>query len=273
MANLDLNKGVANARDYVPGKERFLLVGTPGGGKSTLFRTLPGRKFAYVFDQNAVSSYAGSDIDYKTFFPSQLNLDVVPLKDASVDQSQQVRPLAYTLWEEHFEEALARGFFKDYDWVGFDGFTAFQLLVMDHTMWLNGRYGRWPTEGDYTPVIATFTNIARAITSIPNGVFATAHLKPNKTGGPELMNVYGVLRLIIPGMFTDIYKIVADTDKSGARSFFAVTSQDSRTHYLRCSLPNVSPEEDVTIRDWKRPEDFGLGALLRKQPELQGAKK
>lgn len=62
---------------------KFLLLGDTGSGKTTQFLTLPGRKFIYLFDPNAILSLQGHDIDYEEFLPDSLNLSIKSLSKSS----------------------------------------------------------------------------------------------------------------------------------------------------------------------------------------------
>lgn len=268
-----------SAKDVVTGTTKFLMCGHGGAGKTMLSATLPGKTFLYVFDVLALETVKGLPIDYEDFLPDELPMDAQPLAEKSQDipTAPGAEPVAYLQWEEHFQEALKSGFFEKYDNVGFDGFTAFQQLMMDRILFLNGRYGRWPTEGDYTPVINTFTNVWRQVivksTEQDFRVFATAHIKQakNKMGRVfDQLVVYGELRERLPSMFSDIYLCEADVDASNERKWFVRTAADADHPYLRSSLHNLDVEEEVTIplatlKSGKNLDKFGLGKLIAKQ--------
>ena len=55
---------VSNTKDPESGNRKVMAIGPVGVGKTTQERTLPGKKFAYLFDPNARESLQGSDIDY-----------------------------------------------------------------------------------------------------------------------------------------------------------------------------------------------------------------
>ena len=66
-----------NAKDAeVSPVESILAIGTTGVGKTTQFLTLPGKKFIYLFDPNALRSLAGHDVDYEEFRIDSMDLDL-----------------------------------------------------------------------------------------------------------------------------------------------------------------------------------------------------
>ena len=55
----------AEAKNIAP--HTFLMLGPTGSGKTSQLLTLPGKKFAYLFDPNAILSLRGHDITMKNF--------------------------------------------------------------------------------------------------------------------------------------------------------------------------------------------------------------
>jgi hypothetical protein len=113
---------------------RFLLCGYPGSGKTTQALTLPGKKFAYVFDPNALQALRGADIDYEIFLPDAQDVDLSAktLKSGIGDKPRRRKePLTYMNWEKDFDDKYDSGFFDNYDWVVFDSFTNFLDIIMD----------------------------------------------------------------------------------------------------------------------------------------------
>ena len=78
-----------NAKNAERRQTGILSVGTTGGGKTTMFSTIPGRKFLYIFDPNAVNTIRGLDIDYEVFLPDHIPFAAVPL--ASKKQEKVVK--------------------------------------------------------------------------------------------------------------------------------------------------------------------------------------
>ena len=71
-----------NAKDAPLEVFTICNVGGTGSGKTLGLLTLPGKKFDYIFDPNALKTLRGHDVDYETFIPEHLDLDAVTLASA-----------------------------------------------------------------------------------------------------------------------------------------------------------------------------------------------
>ena len=248
-----------NAGDltYTNQNLKLLLVGGAGAGKTTQFRTLPGRTFMYIFDPNAERSLVGAaNIDYEIFNVEMLDLGVKPLSNKiKGDFGRPDEPRTYTAWEAHYEEAIESAFFMPYDFIGFDSLTTFADVVMDRVQYLNGRLGRHPEIADYTAQMALITNVFRVLTSMGKGLIATGHEKPRTeevTKRTEYMPMLtGELRVRLPLLFTDILYLYNETIGDSI-IYEARTGGDSLRQFLRCSLPFPKPTYDVTLTSFDR---------------------
>jgi len=171
-----------NAKDLKSIKHhRLLIVGEIGTGKSTQFLTIPGKKFSYIFDPNALATLAGWDIDYETFFPSLAETDFYPSsikkdkKQFSDSKGRTFEPKTYLRWADEINEKVGSGFFNDYDALGLDGLTMFSASVMDRTLWLQNKVERDDERTDYRLAGDKISNAIRALTELPLTLFCTAH--------------------------------------------------------------------------------------------------
>jgi len=259
-----------NAKDLkTSNKHLFFILGPTGSGKTTQFLTLPGRKFMYLFDPNAVNSIAGHDVDFEQFLPDRLNLAVSSLKKGLGDRpSRAVTNNAYIEWERDFEKRLSEGFFNTYDAIAFDSCTTLLDMIMDRVLTINGRPGQWPNQDDYGPQMNTFTNIVRTATSLGKTVWFTGHVEPRKdeiTG--RLFNsplLTGRLKSKLPLLFSDIYIAEATSDREGRVKYTLQTVPDKMNPLARCSLRGLAPWQDVTLNMNKPLEGQGLGKFLTK---------
>lgn len=251
---------------------RFLVLGDTGSGKTTQFLTLPGKKFAYLFDSNALLTLRGHDVDYEEFLPDQLNLSVHSLsKDKGGDKTTAYKSDMYRQWEKDFDDRVSSGFFDPYDVIGMDSATTLLDLIMDRVLTINGRAGQWPQQDDYGPQMMTFTNICRTLTSMGKTIYMTGHLEYKQD---ELTKrIYrqpmmtGRLRSKIPLLFSDIFLAEADSDGKGNTIYKFQTVKDRMNTAVRTSFRGLEAFEDVTL-DWNKPlENQGLGRLLRLEKE------
>ena len=266
-----------NARDATVNKDnpdRWLILGGMGTGKSTLFATLPGKKFIYIFDPNTLSSLEGFDIDYEMFNVELTDVDISikALKaDVGDKTTRNITPKTYTNWERHFESHWDKGFFNAYDWIGFDSFTLFSDIIMDRLLWLNKRTGKQPEQADWAAQVNTIGNVFRVFTGTRLGIYCTGHidLRQDETT-KKIFNrpmMTGRLRVRIPLLFNNCLISHAIGDEKGT-DYSVQTRPDREFPTIRCGLRGLEMYEDVTIKDLSRPSDYGLGALLKKAGKL-----
>lgn len=261
---------MANAKNaHETSTRKFLLLGDTGSGKTTQLLTLPGRKFAYLFDPNAILSLQGHDVEYEEFLPDRLNLSVKSLKKDVGDKTTNFKNDLYVNWEKDFNDRVEKGFFNNFDVIAFDSCTTFLDLVMDRVLTINGRAGQWPQQDDYGPQMLAFTNVCRTLMSLNKVIFMTGHLEVKKD---ELVQrifrqpmLTGRLKTKIPLLFSDILITEVENDGRGNIKHRLQTAPDRMTTSVRCTMKGVQPFEDVTI-DWNKPiEGQGLGGLMMRR--------
>ena len=262
-------------------KQNFLLYGGIGSGKTTAFRTLPGRKFLYMFDPAGLSSiHPTDDITYETFLPEIISMSVSTLK-GSKDQKGANYGAAdtYTQWENDFEKRLSKNWFNDptveidgvkggFDAIGFDSLTTLTDLLMDRILEINGRSGKAPELSDYGVSALTLQRIVRNANAQGMYVFFTGHENPTqdkllKTVSNQIM-VAGQLKQKLPILFSDIYHCRADL-VGGIPKFYLDTVPTEMYPTARCSMA-LKPVEEVTIPATATDvTKFGLGKILREK--------
>lgn len=256
-----------NAKDAV--KEtahRILLLGDTGSGKTTQLLTLPGKKFAYLFDANALLSLRGHDVDYEEFLPDRINLSVQSLSKGKGDKTTNYVNSLYQQWEKDFDDRVKGGFFDAYDVIAVDSATTLLDLIMDRVLTINGRSGAWPQQDDYGPQMLVFNNICRTLVSMGKTVLMTGHIEAKKD---ELVGrifrepmMTGRLKKKIPLLFSDIFICEVENDGRGKIKHRIQTAPDRITTSVRTAIKGLDPFHDVTI-DWNKPlEGQGIGGLI-----------
>ena len=260
--------------------EKILLVGDAGGGKSTQILTLPGKKFAYAFDPNAPAAYAGYDIDFEQFSPEVTDLDIsvktlkTGIGDKPIDstgKARRVEPKTYINFEKDFYERYQDKFFDKYDIVVLDSLTTFSEIIMDRTLYLNNRLGKQPEQADWSAQMTTINNVLRMLVNCNVNVLCTGHLEMREDQVTHRiyrqMLVTGKLRIRLPLMFSNIFGCICSSDKDEIK-YVVQTRPDKDFPMVRVNIQGLQFYEDVTIKDFKNPANFGLGALLKKAGKL-----
>jgi len=257
---------------------KIMLVGPTGSGKSSQIWTLPGRKFVYVFDPNTLSSIAGApDVDYVEFLPDFLEMDATLKgfnKGSKSDKPTRGRePLLYMRWVEHMNSFVEKDM-SSYDWLCFDSLTFLSKAVMDRQLYINNRYGDIEERGDYRVVGSKISDVFNSISSLPINTFATGHISTFEDDKTKkiVTQIFlpGKARNILPLTHTNVWAAQAG-EKEGTFEVRTVPNGGRGLQEIRTSLKGLRPVEDVTIRDFRNPTGFGIGALLERSRKAKGA--
>ena len=258
-----------NAKDAEKdiGKAKFLLLGPSGSGKTSQILTLPGKTFCYLFDPSSLATLKGHDIDYELFLPGRVSTAAVSLSKGKSDpKSEEDASNLYPKWEKDSDEKMKSDFFESYDNICFDSFTTFSDMVMDRILKLNGRAGQFPQQDDWGGQMQTITNVVRTYASMDKIILFTAHeeFKQDKESG-RMLNIIlltGRLRVKLPLLFSEMLHM--ECASTAAKIAYQVqTRPDKMNPAVRCSIKGLDMFHDVTIDDWTRPHDYGLGKLLK----------
>lgn len=261
-----------NAKDQRDkAKPRILALSQPGGGKTSQIPTFPGKKFAYLFDPNAINSLAGSDVDYEEFLPDRLSLKLTSLsKDKQQKAREKPNPNVgaelYSAWENDFDKKREEGFFDSYDTICIDSFTTLADMVMDGVLAINGRGGQWPQQDDYGPQMLALTNIMRTLTSLDKIIYVTGHVEMKQDDLTKRIFMTplmtGRLRTKLPILFSDLITLYAEADSKGNVNYIAQTKPDRLNPIIRVAKKGLDFKADVSLDFSKELEGQGLGGLL-----------
>lgn len=260
----------------------FFLYGNIGGGKTSLLRTIPGRKFVYMFDPAGLMSFRPTDdIFVEQFLPKGISMSVATLKGISDNQAPKYSAATtYVEFEKDFENRLSKNWFTDpsveidgvkggFDVIGFDSFTTLSDLVMDRILEINNRSGKNPELSDYGVQTITLMRIVRNAASTGCCTVFTGHEKSSqdklmRTVSKEILAT-GQLAQKLPILFSDIYHCKADRNAQGQPIYKIETVPTDMFPTMRCSM-KLKPEEEVTFDvEAKDVTQFGLGKILREK--------
>ncbi len=255
-----------------PAFQKILLVGPTGSGKTTQMASLPGKVFAYLFDPNALASLqsVGADVEYEEWLPESMEIDVTIKgfnKGSKSDHAPSKKePKIYIEWVEGLTEKAESGFFKPFDWVCFDSLTFLQKAVFDRQMYLNNRYGGVEELADYRVVGSKMSDLFRSIISEKTNIFITGHVDEwqdelTKKITTQL-KLSGQARTTIPLMLTNIWLAKGASTEKEIKYQIQTRPEARGLQCIRSSLSGLEMYEDVTIPDFSKAEEFGIGKIL-----------
>ncbi|HEC66880.1 MAG TPA: hypothetical protein ENI23_16515 [bacterium] len=156
--------------------------------------------------------------------------------------------------------------FDQFDNICFDSFTTFSDMVMDRILKLNGRAGQFPQQDDWGGQMQTITNVVRTYASMNKILLFTAHeeFKQDKEGGKmqNMILLTGRLRVKLPLLFSEMLHMECASTPAKIK-YQIQTRPDRYNPAIRTTIKGLEMFHDVTISDWTKPKDYGLGKLLR----------
>jgi len=267
-----------NALEYEGKSKKILIWGASGVGKTTQILTFPGKKFVFSFDPSGIESLKGFNIDYETFLVDETNINTSSLSGKIKDNTAQkmMEPKAFNKFAQAWRTFARSGRYKEYDVVIFDTFTNMSLLAMDRMIFLNDREGAFPHLDDYGPAGSTTLQVLRWGASLPNTtvIFLTheyeeeqtsyakqkAGIQSNKITKPF---AYGQVRTALPNLMSDAFRLITQTQGDTITYHAQTAPPSSQFQGIKCcSVRGIDPVVDITIGDFSKPEEFGLGKIL-----------
>ncbi len=259
---------------------RIMLVGQGGGGKSKLATTMPGRTFVYAFDPSALTAYEGCDwIDYRAYQPDLPDLTPYSLSKKENESIQRIGtpapPRVYTDYAKDYNEMWNKSLYDPYDNVIMDSYTTFEAACMDAVMFNNGRYGKVPQQDDYPAAMALVIRNLRGLCGLPKNVIIIFHdyLVEDETTKKVLYSPMMIGKKTnkprIPSYFNHLFRCSADQVRNKEQKletqFLLQTTPSREVAGIRTAFQGLDPMHDVTIGDFSKAQEYGLGKILKEQ--------
>lgn len=246
------------------------VYGKSGAGKTSLFRTLPGKKFVFVFDPAGLASYEKEDdIEFEEFIPHNLSQALYTVKgDRTNSEVSYNGSEVYSQYEKFYNEKLEEGFFSQFDWVCYDSITTLQSLMMDEIARIYGREGKNPDLADYGLMSGSLNRCLRNLVGLPTNVLIICHEQAKqdkllRTVDIGLM-VPGQQQVFIPLLFSDFYHAYAVREGEDVK-YFIDTAPTSDYPLAKCSIGLPSTLEVTIDKRKKDATSFGLGKFLKER--------
>lgn len=257
---------------------RILLAGDTGSGKTAQFETMPGPRYAHIFDPAAHSTLSLKPGEYDNFYPLPGDLDLMPhtaIKGGS-RRSDTVAskdgPQLYLRWAKRLQQQIDSGFFERIGSFMLDSATLLGLALMARQRWLGDKSGREDERQDHRQAGDTMVEALWTIMTLPCHVLVTMHTKyaevkvgEQSTGErTNKLTVPGGSQIMLPRLVSACWYTSVIEDKQKGPRYMAMTRPQPRWPHARSprhwgALPLWY---DLTVEDWSCPQAYGVGALI-----------
>lgn len=263
--------------------DNFILVGPPGGGKSGLAATLPGKTLAICFDVSARTTYQlfkhTNHIELVEYLPGEKDLTPYTMKDmASRPQLSpgQIKESGdmFIKFAQEFNQARRDGFIPgEFQNLIVDSTTTLQDLALNAVMAKNGRAGEVPGIDDYESAKKLISKTFDAAIQLPLNVVFLVHdeiVQVRNTKGEVTAVIrqpllVGNLKTRLPAKMGHLLRCTAKRGTKNDTRFMLQTKPNAMYDAIRTSFQNLQPDHDVTIEDFSKPFDYGLGKIIKEQ--------
>lgn len=268
---------MANLKDATVGSS-FLLIGPAGSGKTTQFLTMPGKKFAFIFDSNAVAGLSGQDIESELFIPEVVGRALSKdgkkeVSAAGVATSVQTLERFWTFTRS----GIVNGYFDPFDSILVDSMTGLSELCYDKVLAKFGKPDGELEGREYRSLSLEISNMLRQIVGLNKNLLVTCHRKNiMDASGTSLKSVepalVGQVKQVTPTHFSNVFYTVATGSSSGVTYKF-ITRPNALVSEARptLELKHLPAEYDATIKDFTKPEEYGLGKLIAEMKAKRNA--
>ena len=258
-----------SAKDLKPGmNKKILAYGPTGSGKSGLFTSIPGKKFAYIFDESGLDPLTGLDIDYETFFPDPLTMDIVVTPKRQSDPkglTKRPDPQAFLNFETHIQSFIDNKF-EDYDVIGFLSLTNLAVSIIDRIAAIDNRLDKAYELSDYNLVGIAMARIFRRVFSVPDKIFyLEAHsdmVQDELT--KKIINELDIgkrQRREIPKMLSDVWVTHCTTKDS--KPYFTLQTLPDKDFPIAKNSMGLDATLEITMDLTQTRETQGIGGIFR----------
>ena len=259
--------------------EKIWIAGPPGSGKSMLASTFPGKSLVWAFGSAQNAAYRGvPNISVQTYEIDIMDMTVYSLsKDKKAQQvNKPEKPSAYRTFGKDFIEAWNDNAYDNYQNVIFDPTTMLAEMIMDEVLQTNSRYGKVPQQDDWMPQMNTLTKVFRSAISLPMNIIFLLHDEYiQDADSKKMVNLpllTGKLKSKLPGLFNHLLHCHTEQGRPAGVTggkletrFYIQTKPNRQNPNVRTSFKDLDDVVDVTIENFSRRPNYGLGKILKEQ--------
>ena len=263
--------------------DNFILVGPPGGGKSALAGTMPGKTIAICFDVSARATYQlfsrTNHITIVEYLKGKRDLTPYTTKDmktrpALAPGQTKETAKAFLRFGEELNKAVLDGFIPgEFQNILIDSTTSLQELALTAVMEKKGRAGEVPGISDYENAKQLVIKVFDSVTELEMNSIFIIHdeviVKYDSQG--QVSNVIrqpvliGNLKSRLPTKMNHLFRCTAQREPNNTTKYLLQTKPNAHYNSIRTSFQGLSADHDVTIGDFSRPFDYGLAKIIKEQ--------
>jgi hypothetical protein len=256
--------------------KKGMLVGPPGSGKSRLVGTFPGKTMVFAFDPAAIDVYNDLDHVYIEEYPiDSIDLGVTAKREnaAIANKIGDKSPKAYTKFESDLRDFIGKSMWADFQNVVIDSATTLEAAERDYVMYVNNTFGHVPKLDDHNLTANQTLKLVRILTALPiTTIFVVHDSLLQDTESKKFLNQLLLTgksnRRHLPALFNHILRTEVDEavmNGTKVTKYFLLTKSNKQNPYIRTSFKNLDAKIDVTIGDFLKPQDYGLGKIIKEQ--------
>ena len=271
---------------------RIVLFGTPGTGKTAQILTLPRPIFVYTFEASALATLRGAqDVFVLPFFPRRPS-DANSLAARSIQKggkrefdflsgAESANPDYGQLYREFAQDVTSR---LEQDWfakngivtLALDGLSTMSRHILARVGFLQEKVKSEDKRTDYMQAGNLAGEVFGYLSTQTPIFFASLHTGASfdeRTQRPiKRLEMPGSARARLPTISTICWRtqLIKDAHTPPRTRFCAQTFPDRDYDWIRPGPFDLPDNVDLTIEDWSRPEQFGIGKLIARAGAKSG---